>query len=62
MNFTLPSYDLWEYLQQSKKSIVMYGMGNGADKILAVCQEYGIEIAETIEEAELEEIMRQINE
>ena len=39
--------DLWEYLKaQKEKSIVMYGMGNGADKILDVCRLYGIEIAD----------------
>ena len=39
--------DLWEYLAaQKEKSIVMYGMGNGADKILDVCRLYGIEIAD----------------
>ncbi len=39
--------DLWEYLSsQKEKSIVMYGMGNGADKILDVCSRYGIEIAD----------------
>lgn len=36
--------DLWNYLQKSTKSIVMYGMGNGADKILSVCERYGIEV------------------
>lgn len=34
--------DLWSYLSCSKKHIVMYGMGNGADKILSVCGKYGI--------------------
>ena len=38
--------DLWEYLASSKKPIVMYGMGNGADKILSVCEKKGIEIAD----------------
>lgn len=37
---------MWEYLDRSDKSIVMYGMGNGADKILAVCRRYGIEICD----------------
>ncbi len=46
MNFTLPSCDLWEYLQSTSKTVVMYGMGNGADKILCVCAHYGIEIAD----------------
>ena len=46
MNFNLlsPSWDLWSYLCDTNKSIVMYGMGNGADKILDVCHRYGIEI------------------
>lgn len=38
--------DLWQYLAQVKRPIVMYGMGNGADKILAVCERYGIEISD----------------
>ena len=39
--------DLWEYLRvQQKKSIVMYGMGNGADKILSVCERYGIVVSD----------------
>ena len=36
--------DLWTYLASSSKPIVMYGMGNGADKILKVCDRKGIEI------------------
>ena len=38
--------DLWNYLRASHKPILMYGMGNGADKILKVCEKYGIEIAD----------------
>lgn len=38
--------DLWEYLSGSRKKIVMYGMGNGADKILGVCAERNIEISD----------------
>lgn len=41
--------DLWQYLQaQSKKGrpILLYGMGNGADKIITVCARYGIPIAD----------------
>lgn len=34
--------DLWQYLSATDKHVVMYGMGNGADKILAVCERYGI--------------------
>lgn len=36
--------DLWQTLAATNKHIVMYGMGNGADKILAVCERYGIEV------------------
>lgn len=36
--------DLWEYLKNTNKHIVMYGMGNGADKILAVADSKGIMI------------------
>ncbi len=48
MNFCidLPRADLWSYLASSEKSIVMYGMGNGADKILAVCERYGIAVSD----------------
>ncbi len=38
--------DLWQYLCESEKKIVMYGMGNGADKILAVCERKGIEVSD----------------
>ena len=38
--------DLWHYLAKCERPIVMYGMGNGADKILAVCEKYGIEISD----------------
>ena len=35
---------MWNYLKLKNKPIVLYGMGNGADKILAVCDAKGIEI------------------
>ncbi len=41
--------DLWHMLQEASRAgrpIVLYGMGNGADKILVVCERYGIEIAD----------------
>ena len=41
--------DLWAYLQiQSQKGrpILLYGMGNGADKIIAVCDKYGIPVSD----------------
>ncbi len=38
--------DLWEYLQQTEKTVVLYGMGNGADKILKACEEKGIPVSD----------------
>ena len=48
---TLPHYsefktDMWQYLASLKKPIVMYGMGNGADKIINVFDRYGINVAD----------------
>ncbi len=37
-------FDLWEKLRFAEKPIVIYGMGDGCDKILAVAKEKGIEI------------------
>lgn len=34
--------DLWQYLQQTEKPVVLYGMGDGALKIMAVLRQYGI--------------------
>lgn len=45
MNLT-PQIDLWRYLASTDKTVVMYGMGNGADKILNICDRYGIEVAD----------------
>ncbi len=44
--FLNESHDLWSYLKESKKPIVIYGMGDGAIKIMEVCKNYGIEISE----------------
>ena len=38
--------DVWEYLAENGKPIVIYGMGNGAEKIISVLKEYGVEIAD----------------
>ena len=42
----IPNTDLWSYLSRTEKTVVMYGMGNGADKILNVCEKYGIIISD----------------
>ena len=36
--------DLWDYLKAVKKPIVLYGMGNGADKIISVLEQNKVEI------------------
>lgn len=36
---------LWEKLKNTNKPIMLYGFGDGADKILKVCKEKGIEIS-----------------
>ena len=38
--------DIWQYLKTDKKPIVLYGMGNGADKIIAVLEERGMRAAD----------------
>lgn len=35
--------DIWTNLSQAKKPILIYGMGNGADKIIGYFEKYGIE-------------------
>ena len=35
---------LWHYLQQANRTVVLYGMGNGADKIIEVCRQKGIPV------------------
>ncbi len=35
--------ELWKYLKQTSKPIVLYGMGNGADKIIFALNSFGIE-------------------
>ncbi len=37
--------DIWTYLKGAKKPVVIYGMGDGCDKIIAICQEKGIPVS-----------------
>ncbi len=41
-----PTIGVWVRLAETEKPIVMYGMGDGAEKILAVFEKYGIKPAE----------------
>lgn len=46
----LPPYpctaDVWDMLSLEKRPIVVYGMGNGADKLLARFEKYGITVSD----------------
>ncbi len=46
----LPDYpakeDVWDVLKKEKRPIVIYGMGNGADKLFLQFEKYGIEAAD----------------
>lgn len=37
--------DLWTYLQSTTKPIVLYGMGNGADKCIKYCEKFNIKLS-----------------
>ena len=37
--------DIWDHLKKTEKPIVLYGTGNGADKMLSVCEKYGITVS-----------------
>ena len=40
----LATPDLWQALAGEERDILLYGMGNGADKLLAVCESRGIPV------------------
>jgi len=46
----LPQYpyvrDMWDSLSEESRPIVVYGMGNGADKLFLRFEEYGIKVAD----------------
>lgn len=44
LNFMQETLSVWELLQQTKKPIVLYGMGNGADKIIDWCEANGVQV------------------
>ena len=41
LDWICETQDVWQRLQQCKKPIVMYGMGDGALKIMQVMERYG---------------------
>ena len=50
INCALPEYpvanDMWDILASEKRPIVVYGMGNGADKLIERFNKYGITISD----------------
>ena len=48
--YALPEYpcteDMWDKLAKETRSIVVYGMGNGADKLILRFEKYGIKISD----------------
>ena len=45
MNINI-SEDLWTYLSHTNKTVVIYGMGNGADKVVKMCEKHNIIVAD----------------
>lgn len=44
LSFLKETKNVWERMKECTKPIVLYGMGNGADKILDWCEESGVRI------------------
>ena len=44
LKFMQETLSVWELLQKTKKPIVLYGMGNGADKIIDWCEANGVQV------------------
>ena len=44
INEIIKGGDLWSRLLKSEKNILVYGMGNGAEKLLDVCEKRGIKV------------------
>ena len=48
--FTLPAYpateDVWQTLSRERRPLVVYGMGNGADKLLLQMEKRGLTVAD----------------
>lgn len=45
MSLGFENYNIWDALALEKRPIILYGTGNGADKIIAACDLYGIKIS-----------------
>ena len=45
MSLKVEEKDIWQFLAEDKKPVVIYGMGNGAEKIISVLKKYGVKVA-----------------
>ncbi|MCD7872899.1 MAG: FkbM family methyltransferase [Clostridiales bacterium] len=46
MKLSINEKDVWNYIAESEKPAVIYGMGNGAEKIIDVLEKKGVRIAD----------------
>ncbi|MGM9569999.1 MAG: FkbM family methyltransferase [Phascolarctobacterium sp.] len=44
LDFMIEKQSVWELLENTAKPIVLYGMGNGADKILDWCEAHAVQV------------------
>ena len=45
MNLNINETDIWQFLKDDGKPVVIYGMGNGAEKIISVLKDYGVSVS-----------------
>lgn len=45
MSMIIPQTDLWQTAANAKKPVLLYGMGDGADKILDACARLGVAVS-----------------
>lgn len=46
MELKIHEKDVWRFLAEDGKPVVVYGMGNGAEKIISVLNEYGVAVSD----------------
>lgn len=46
MELKIQEKDVWRFLAEDRKPVIVYGMGNGAEKIISVLNEYGVTVSD----------------
>ncbi|MDE5974555.1 MAG: FkbM family methyltransferase, partial [Eubacterium sp.] len=46
LDLLIEKENIWDFLARDSKPIVVYGMGNGAEKIISTLQSYGAKVSE----------------